>query len=64
MFKCRYPRCGKSFSDKSNYRRRERKERLPAHQKEEFLPQCRRKAATSFFDTSLSIWYYPGVKLS
>ena len=53
MFKRRYPRCGKSFSDKSNYRRQERNERLPGHQKKEVLLRPKRKAVMPFFDNIL-----------
>ena len=59
MFNCRYPRCVKFFSDKSNCRLHERNERFHGHQKGEFPLQRKRRVVTLFFDNNLSIWCYP-----
>ena len=53
MYKCRYPRCEKTFSVKGNCRCHERNERVPCHQKEEFSLQRRQRAVTPFFDNNL-----------
>ena len=59
MFQCRYPRCGKSFSVKSNCPRHELNECFPGHQKEEFPLQRKRRAVTPFFDNNLRVCYCP-----
>ena len=62
MFKCRYPHCGKPFSDKSDYWHHECNERFPGHQKEEFPLQCKQRAVTPFFHNNLSVWCCPRTK--